>query len=44
MTAGAHWTLRYEWLFLYFSPNYLFSIFNQHLYGKSFVLSLGALG
>ena len=43
MTAGAHWTLRYEWLF-YISLPIIAAIFNRRLYGKYFVLSLGALG
>jgi len=42
ITAGAHWTLRYEWLF-YISLPLIAAVFNRRLYGKSLVLSLGAL-
>jgi peptidoglycan/LPS O-acetylase OafA/YrhL len=39
MTAGAHWTLRYEWLF-YLSLPIVAAVFNWRSYGKYFVLSL----
>lgn len=39
ITAGAHWTLRYEWLF-YLSLPIIAAIFNRRFYGRYFVLSL----
>lgn len=42
ITAGAHWTLRYEWLF-YFSLPIVAAIFNGKLYGKYLILSLAVM-
>lgn len=39
MTSGAHWTLRYEWLF-YLSLPIVAAVVNVKWYGKYFVLSM----
>jgi peptidoglycan/LPS O-acetylase OafA/YrhL len=39
MTSGAHWTLRYEWLF-YLSLPAVAAIFNRRWYGKYLALSV----
>lgn len=43
MTSGAHWTLRYEWLF-YCSLPIVAAFFNMKWYGKYCFLSMLALG
>lgn len=39
MTSGAHWTLRYEWLF-YLSLPAVAAVFNRRWYGKYLALSV----